>query len=222
MTTAGARHRTVTTGLRITIGLAVPAVLYYGLRALDVSIYLALVLSAVVSALPGLHSLVRHRRVDGISTFFTVMMLGGLVVTLIPGSTRFLLAREAVMTAVTGLWFLLSTRHGRPLAYVFTKPLLEGRLRWPGQWEQLWAESPQFRRMWRVSSVLFGLGLLLDAALRVLMACTLRPDVVPALGLGLYAVTMVVLNAVVNVYYVRCRIHDPRAPIRALRQAQGA
>lgn len=207
-------RRTATVGLRIAIGLAVPAVTYYVLRAFGASVYLALVISTVLSALPGTYSLIRHRRVDGISTYFTAMLLGGLVVSLIPGSTRFLLAREAVMTGVTGVWFLVSIGRGRPLSFLFTRPLLEGRFRWPGEWEELWPRSPLFRRMWRVSSVLFGIGLLLDAGLRVLMAYTLRPDLVPALGLGLYVATMLVLNVVVNVYYVRCRIHDPRAPIR--------
>lgn len=208
------RRRAISIALRIAGGLAVPAATYYVLRALGVSVYLALVISTVISALPGIYSLVRHRRVDGISTYFTAMLLGGLAVSLIPGSTRFLLAREAVMTGVTGIWFLVSIGRGRPLAYLFTRPILEGRFRWPADWEELWPRSPLFRRMWRVSSLLFGLGLLLDAGLRVLMAYTLRPDLVPALGLGLYVGTMIVLNVVVNVYYVRCRIHDARAPIR--------
>lgn len=207
-------RRTVTVGLRVAAALAVPAATYYVLRAFGASVYLALVISTVLSALPGIYSLVRHRRVDGISTYFTAMLLGGLVLSLVPGSTRFLLAREAVLTGITGLWFLVSIGRGRPLAYLFTRPILQGRFRWPADWEELWERSPLFRRMWRVSSLLFGLGLLLDAGLRVLMAYTLRPDLVPALGLGLYVGTMLVLNVVVNLYYVRCRIHDARAPIR--------
>ena len=200
--------------LRIAVGLAVPTALYYVLRALGCTIYVALIASTLLSTLPALYSLVRHRRVDGLSTYFTAMMLGGLAVTLVPGSTRSLLAREAVMTAVTGLWFLAGVRARRPLVYQFTKPFLQGRLRWPDQWDQLWEVSPRFRRMWRVASVLWGIGLLTDATLRVLFAYTLRPDLVPVLGLGLYVATVVVLNVVTNVYFVLCRVHDPRSPLR--------
>lgn len=209
------RRRVLLVALRVAVGLAVPSVLYYVLRALGQSIYLSLVVSTVLSALPALWTFVRHRRVDGLSTYLTAMMLGGLAVTLVPGSTRFLLAREALMTAVTGVWFLAGVRTRRPLVYVFSKPLLEGRLRWPAQWDQLWEVSPLFRRMWRVASVLWGLGLLADAAARVLLACTVRPDLVPALGMALYVVTVVVLNVVLNVYYVLCRVHDPRSPLRS-------
>jgi hypothetical protein len=200
--------------LRFALGLAVPTILYYLLRAAGVGIYVSLIASTLLSALPSLFSLVRHRRVDGLSTYFTAMMLGGLVVTLVPGSTRFLLAREAVMTAVTGLWFLTGVHGRRPLVYQFTKPFLQGRLRWPDEWDRLWDVSPRFRRMWRVASVLWAIGLLTDASLRVLFAYTLRPDLVPVLGLGLYVATLVVLNVVTNVYFVLCRVHDPRSPLR--------
>ncbi len=68
--------------------------------------------------------------------------------------------------------------------------------------------------MWRNSSLLFGVGLLTDAGVRVVLAYTVRPDLVPALALGLYVATMVILNVVVNVYYVICRVHDPRSQLR--------
>jgi len=211
-----ARRRVLRVGARVVLSLLVPSALYYGLRALGQSVYLSLVVSTVLSALPALWTFVRHRRVDGVSTYVTAMMLGGLVVSLVPGSTRFLLARESVMTGVTGVWFLVSAgaRSRRPLAYLFTRPLLEGRLRWPGQWDQLWEVSPPFRRLWRVSSVLWGLGLLADAAARVVLAYTVRPDLVPALGVGLYVATVVVLNVVVTLYQVRSRVQDPRSPLR--------
>jgi hypothetical protein len=199
---------------RLLVGLAIPTALYYTLRALGVSIYASLVVSTLVSAAPGLWSLVRHRRFDGLSVYFSAMMLGGLGVTLLPGSTRFLLAREAVMTGVTGIWFLVSIGVAKPLAYQFTRPLMEGRLRWPDDWDGLWLRSSRFRRMWRVSSALFGLSLLADATVRVVLAYTVDPDRVPALGLALYVGTALLVNVVVNVYYVLCRVHDPRSPLR--------
>ena len=58
------------------------------------------------------------------------------------------------------------------------------------------------------------MGLLTDAALRVAAAFTLPPDVVPALGLALSLVTLVVLNVVTCAYYVACGTYDPRSPMR--------
>ena len=68
---------------------------------------------------------------------------------------------------------------------------------------------------------------LLDAAARVVMAYTLPPDMVPALGTLLYAATTVVLLVVVNVLYIASGVHDPdsllyqsepspRVPVRGL------
>ncbi len=196
------------------VGLAVPTLTYYALRGLGVGVHPALVASAAVSALPALASLARHRRVDGLSTYVTAMTLGALVVSLLPGSTRFLLAREAVVTGVTGIWFLAGVRAHRPLVYLVSRPLLEGRLHWPPNWEALWAAPPRFRRMWHTSSVLWGSGLLADAGVRVLLAYTVPPDRVPALGAALFGATAVVVNLATYAHYASCGVHDPRSPLR--------
>lgn len=195
--------------LRIAAGLLASTALYYGLRAAGVSVRSALILGSVVAAAPTLVSLLRGQRPQGLALLFTVLLLGGVAVSLIPGNERFLLAKESLLTGVTGVWFLASTRSARPLAYQFARPLVEGRLSWPSGWEQLWETSDRWRRMWRWSSVVWGIGTLLDAALRVVMAYSLRPDLVPALSLTLLLVTMVVLNVVTTIYYVRCGVFGP-------------
>jgi intracellular septation protein A len=196
--------------LRIIAGFAVPTALYYVLRAFGVSIFMSLLASTAASALPGVVTLVRERRVSGISAYMTSMMLGSVVVSLVAGSPRFLLAREAVLTGVTGVWFITSVWWGRrPLAYMFSKPLLEGRMHWPGSWDTLWERSPRFRRMWRVVSVLYGIGTLGDAALRVVMAYSLPVDEVPALGTALYIATTAVLIIGTSIYYIACGVYNP-------------
>jgi hypothetical protein len=67
--------------------------------------------------------------------------------------------------------------------------------------------------MWRVASVAWGVGTLLDAALRVVLAYTLPVDVVPALTLALYVVTAVVLCVATNVYYVLSGAMDPHSAL---------
>ena len=186
---------------RITIGLLIPLLIYYGLREMAVDVYLALLVSSLISAVPTVAGLFR-RRVNALSAFFTTMVLGGVVVSLVAGSTEFLLAKEAVLTFVTGVWFLAGAFTKRPLSYTFSRPLLEGRFRWPSDWDLLWVGCPRWRRMWRLSSVLFGLGSITDAVIRVVLAYTLPPDVVPALGTALVAVTSGVLMIVANVHYI--------------------
>jgi hypothetical protein len=198
----------VRTVIRVAVDFGLPIAAYYGLRLAGAGVYPSLIAGSLLSAASALVSLVRERRLDGMATYMLVMMLGSVGVSLLYGGTRFLLAKGALLTGVTGVWFIASIWGARPLAYLFSRPVAEGRFGWPDSWEELWAASPRFRRMWRVSSVMFGVGTLLDAALRVLMAYTLPPDAVPVLGTVLYAATTVVLIAVNNVYYFTCGLWD--------------
>jgi hypothetical protein len=197
--------------LRVALEWGMPLAAYYALRMAGAGVYLALLVSTLLSALPGVVSFFRSRQLDGLSAYMTTMMAGSIVVALLSGSTRFLLAKEALLTGATGIWFIASIWARRPLVYQFCRPLLEGRFRWPSDWDGLWDRHPRFRRMWRVSSLLWGIGTLADALLRIAMAYTLPPDSVPALGTALYAGTTVVLIIVTNVYYLACGVGNPHS-----------
>ncbi len=195
--------------LRPVVGIAGSTALYYAMRHLGVSVYVALLVGAVLSLAPAVVGLLAGQRPTGLEAFFTVLLFASLVVALLPGDPRFLLAKDALVTAGVGSWFAASLRFAdRPLAYQFAKPMAEGRLGWPGDWERLW-EQEWFRRMWRTSSILWAAGTLLDAVVRVLMAYTLPADAVPGLNLVLWAVTVVALNVVTTVVYVRAGVFHP-------------
>ena len=201
-------HRPFWAAAQAAVELGLPVAVYYGLRAAHVDIFLALLIGSAVSAVIAAVPAIRHRRLDGMATYVTVIMVGGVAVSLLAGSTQFLLARDALLTGLTGLWFVGSLWGRRPMAYLLSRPLLEGRFRWPRDWEVLWDRSPRFRRMWRVSSVMWGVGTLVDAGLRVAMAYTLPPDRVPLLGTGLYAGTSVVLIVLTSTYYAASGVYN--------------
>jgi len=184
------------------LDVAVPIAVFYLLRAVGVSAYLSLLGGAAASLVSAAITLVRDRRMNGVAAYMTTMLVLSTLVSLVAGSPRFLLARDAWLTGLTGLWFIASCWAARPLAYSFARAVGEGRFGWPPDWEAQWERAPRFRRMWRVASVLWGLGTLFDAAARWVMAYALPVDVVPGLSLVLYAVTTVVLFVVTNIYYV--------------------
>jgi len=189
-------------GLVLLVDMALPVGLYYGLRAAGLSSYLALLVSALVPLLSALVQFLRERRRDGMAVFVASVILVGLVASLVSGSTRFMLAKDGWVTGVGGLWFLGTVRARRPLAFVGARPFLEGRFRSDGtSWDVLWEESAKFRRIWRVSTAIWGTAMILDGAVRVLMAYTLPVDAVPALGGLLWPVTLVLLQLVNGVYY---------------------
>ena len=87
---------------------------------------------------------------------------------------RFLLARDGLITGIWGAWFLATLAARRPAAFLFARPLLEGRLVFAvTSWDALWDAEPRFRRIWRVATVWWAAGLLADAVIRMVMAYTL-------------------------------------------------
>lgn len=186
----------------LALDFVLPVALFYVLRALGVSAYLSLLAGALASLLSAAITLVRDRTVNGIAAFMTTILVLSTIAALLVGSPRFLLARDAWVTGAVGIWFIASCWAPRPLAYHFARALGEGRFGWPPDWEMRWERAPRFRRMWRLASVLWGIGTLLDATLRWVMAYTLPIDLVPILTQVLFGVTGLVLFVVTNVYYV--------------------
>lgn len=204
------------TALRLVANIGVPLALYYGLRALGVSVYVAQIICTVIPAVLALRGLVRDRHADGLSVYMTTMLLLSLVISFISGSVRFLLAREGWLTGVTGLWFIASIWADRPLAYLYSRPLIERRTGPPEySWDELWERLPKFRRIWKVTSAAWGVGLLTDSVLRVLMAYTLPVDAVPALGTALYIATSATLIVIANVYYFATGLFNRRSALYA-------
>jgi len=192
------------TVVRPLLGILGSTALYYLMRHVGVSVYAALVVGAVVSLVPACVSMLRGKRPSGLEAFFTVLLFASFVISLLPGDEQFLLAKDALVTGGVGFWFLASLWWAeRPLAYQFARPMVEGRLGWPRDWESMWAREPWFRRMWRTSSTLWAVGMLLDALARVVMAYTLPADAVPGLNLAMYVATVLVLNVVTTTVYVR-------------------
>jgi hypothetical protein len=193
-------------GIRALAGLAfdigAPIAVYYVLHGLGVGNLVALGAGAVLPALSAGYTLAVKRRADGVALFVLTTIVASILVSVMARDPRFLLARDGLITGLWGLWFLASVRARRPAAFTFARPLLEGRKMYTVRdWDALWQAEPAFRRIWRVSTVMWGTGLLADAVARVIMSYTLPVAVVPGLGGALWPVTFVVLQVVTNVYY---------------------
>ena len=187
-------------GLVFDIGA--PIAVYYVLRGAGVSSLPALAAGAVLPALGALWQLAVRHRVDMIAVVVLATVAGSLAVSVIVHTPRFLLARDGLITGIWGAWFLATLAARRPAAFLFARPLLEGRRVFAvTSWDALWDAEPRFRRIWRVATVCWAAGLLADAVIRMVMAYTLPVDVVPGLGGALYPVTFIVLQLITNVYY---------------------
>jgi len=196
------------------VELVAPIALFYGLRSAGAGIYVAVILGGLGPALTTTVKAVRYHRVDslGVAVLITLVVSAG--VSVIGGGPQFLLAKDSLLTAAWGFWFFISLWAERPLTFRFSRPLLEGRKifdprtrSWVAStgnsWDELWERVPRFGHVWRVTTVMWGAAMVVDALLRVAMAYTLPADLVPGLGGALWVVTFVALQVITNIYFIR-------------------
>ncbi len=192
----------------LVLDIAAPIAVYYSLHAAGASNLVALAASAVVPAVGVVVQLITKHHIDGVGGIVVATVAAALLLSVVTSSPRFLLAKDGLLTAIWGLWFLASTRSRRPAAFVMARPFMEGRRTFSaGSWEDLWNTDPAFRHIWRVATVMWGVGLMVDAVLRMIMSYTLPIPVVPGLGGALWPVTFVLLQIVSNVYYHRAGLY---------------
>jgi hypothetical protein len=148
--------------------IAVPLAVYFALRSVGWTSETALLLSGVFPALGLAISAVRNRRLDVVGALVLTGIVVSSVVGLVSHSARPLLIEGSVPTAVFGVACLGSLRARRPLmfslALEFTGPdTAKGR-----EMTGLWQYEP-FRRIFRIITTVWGVGFLLEAALRVVV-----------------------------------------------------
>jgi hypothetical protein len=188
----------------IAFDIGAPIGCYYVLRGLGFSSLASLAAGAVLLAVAAAWRLARTRRVDPVTALVLATMVLSVVLAAWSHSSRLLLAKEGLLTGLWGVVFVASVAFRRPVAFSIARPLMEGRRAFAAvSWDVLWTDEPAFRRIWRVSSLIWGGALLADAAIRVLMAYRLPVDEVLWLGGLLWPVTLIVINVITNLYYLR-------------------
>jgi hypothetical protein len=190
------------------LDIGAPIGLYYVLHGAGVSNIVALSAGAVIPACSAALGAVTSRRVDAMAIVLLASFVVSIAASLVTHNARFLLAKDGLITAVWGLWFFASLRARRPAAYEFARPLMEGRKSFAVRsWDIVWSEQPRFQRIWQISTAIWGIALLVDAVIRVVMSYSLPVHTVPALGGILWPVTFLVIQIVTNLYYHRAGLY---------------
>lgn len=188
--------------------LVLPVVTYYLLRAADLNSIDSLTVCVSIPAIGAAVTLIRGGRVDALAVLVIASAAISVGLSVVSGNPRTLLARNGWITGAWGLWMCWGVRASRPPTYTIARPLMEGsRFFGTASWDELWTNEPDFRRIWRVSSALWGVALLIDATVRVLMAYALPVSIVPGLDTSLYVVTFLILQFTTNVYFHRSGLY---------------
>lgn len=192
--------------LPLLVDVAVPMGAYYALHGLGASDFAALTTGGVISGVLALAGIARNKRIDGFAVFILILFALGMLTTVLTGDVRFLLAKDSFGTGIGGLLILASTALHRPLTFHTGRRFTCGgdreRERW---WERTYEQQPGFRRVMKHLAVLWGVGLLVKAAVRVVLACALPPPTVVALSTALQLVFLGGLIALSSWYGRRAR-----------------
>ncbi|MGW7208153.1 VC0807 family protein [Streptomyces sp. NPDC054837] len=170
------------------VDVAVPVGSYYLFKdAFGMSTFAALAWSSAVPAGRTVWSVVRERTVNGLAALILVVNAVSLLLGLVSGDPRLMLAKDSGVSSIIGVGILVSVALGRPLMTAGFKPfLVRGDSAREAAWRRLadgTAEgSAAFRRAERVFSVVWGVVLLVECAARVVGAYTLPVDTMVWLG----------------------------------------
>lgn len=176
------------------VDVAVPVGGYYLLKdAFGMSTLAALGWSSVVPALRTGWSAVKERRVNAFAALILFVNVVGLLLSLVAGDPRLMLAKDSGVSSAIGLGILVSVALGRPMMTEGMKPwLVKGDAEREAAWARLVAGSADFRRAEKVFSVVWGVVLLGECVMRVVGAYTLPVDTMVWLGNVIMAAAMVI------------------------------
>lgn len=171
----------------------VPIASYYLLTgAFGLSTLAALAWSGALPAARSLWSLVRERRLNAVATLMTATNIIGLLLSLVAGDERLMMAKDSAVSSTFGLAVLVSALIGRPLMAPVLKPwITKGDAARSAAWDRLTAESAWFRRVQRRHSAVWGAALLGECVARVIGAFTLPVDTMVWLGTVMLMAAMV-------------------------------
>ncbi|TDP98109.1 VC0807 family protein [Labedaea rhizosphaerae] len=191
------------TGLRkqmiinLAVNLVAPAAMFYGLRALGVNQWWALLLGVLPPGIRAGYTLVKRRKIDTLAVFTLSILVLSVGMSFVSGSPRFLLAKDGWMTAAAGAWMLVTLAR-TPFIFQVVRTFLTGPA--AERAELKWRDSPTYRRVLRAITTMWGVALVLDAGVRVVLAYTLPVDQVLLISGLQYAALYVTLEVLTRIF----------------------
>lgn len=161
----------------------VPMVLFYGLRAVGVSQWWALMAGILVAAPYAVWTVVRQRRVDLLALVTLSVLVLSVVLGLLSDDPRTLAIREGWTAAIGGLigaWMLITVVVGRPAQLTLGRTIAEVKRGAEGAaaWAARWGTDARFRRGLRINTAAWGVVLLANAVVHVVLVYTLPIDLI--------------------------------------------
>lgn len=186
-------------------GAVIPLAVYYSIRN-DVSTANALIISGSIPALWVGYEWLRTRRLDPIPAITLFGFVVGVIVSELMGGNAFVLkVRDSAFTVLFGLTCLASLRWKRPLMFHIGKAMSAGDDRdRQAAYDELY-EMPSAPRTFAIITIVWGLGLICEAGVRVLLAAVMPTGAFLAVSPVLFGIVFAGLFAFTVRYSARVR-----------------
>jgi hypothetical protein len=156
------------------IDVFAPLVIYTVLSKLGASDLVSLGAAAALPALYIVVAAIRGRRVDRMAALVLALLALAIVLTLATGDPHILLAKSVIVTGSAGVYFLATLLADKPfIFYASQKTFARREPDGETAWDVRWNASPAFRRAMRLLTVVWGAGLIGEAAVRAWIIYTL-------------------------------------------------
>jgi hypothetical protein len=180
---AGLRRVIRANVITVAFEVIAPMVLFYGLRAAGVSQWWALMAGVLVAAPYVGWTVARNRRVDLVALFTLSVLVLSVVLGLLSDDPRTLAIREgwtAALGGLFGLWMLVTVVVGKPAQLTLGRAIAEVKRGAEGAaaWAARWDADARFQRGLRIDTAVWGVVLLANAVVHVVLVYTLPVDLI--------------------------------------------
>ncbi|WP_063065366.1 VC0807 family protein [Nocardia violaceofusca] len=214
---SGSRLRRARRVLALAADIGLSPATYYLLIAAGCTSYRALVCSTVVAGIWALGIAAARRKADGVAVFVFLLNALGLVLAVLGGDERMMLAKDPITSAVISVLLAGSCLLGRPAMFAVSRRMHALGPDSAARWETLWYNDSDVRHTFTTATVVWSAGLAADAVVRLLLIYSLPVSA----SVALMNPVQWAIIAALGFYTVRSRRRlDVKARLRALPDAE--
>ncbi|EKN67602.1 hypothetical protein BABA_12770 [Neobacillus bataviensis LMG 21833] len=154
--------------ISLVINGAVPVVVY-NLLTNYYSSFVSLLVATLIPLADNLYHIVKYKKADAFGLFMLTGFILSLLAFVLGGNERLILLRESMVTGLLGLIFIASLFFSKPLIYHFAiKFSAEDASEQKGKFKKNW-EIPYFRTVLRIMTAIWGIALLGEAIVKIIL-----------------------------------------------------
>ena len=157
--------------LPMLLDMAAPVIAFFALSVLfGIGPVMSLSVGAAAAGARTAYRCIKARRLTAFPLMIMVTLVGSLVLVFVTGDARLILAKSAVIPALGGTFGIITTFVGRTLINDVVTPFItKGDERLAAAWDDCWQNDPAFVARFRLLNLIWGIGFLTAAVLRVVI-----------------------------------------------------